>query len=337
MENDPARRGALYGVVAYAWWGLVPLYFRWVLGEVSAAEMLAHRVVWSLAFLAALLTFARRWPEIARCFRTRRLVLPLIASSLLVGANWLIYIRSVEQRQVVQASLGYFLLPLVSVFLGLIVLREKLRRLQWIALGFALVGGGMMVHASGQVPWIAVSLAVTFSVYGLIRKQVPVDGLIGLSVETIVLLPTAVAYLAWRGAAGELALSADNLPLVAKLALSGIVTAVPLLCFGQAARLLPFSMLGFMQYISPSIQFLLAVLVLQEQPPGNDWTSFVFVWLGLLVFSLDSYRVFRRERAIRAALDAPKEAERSIVPSSPLPTGGGMAARDDPAAYRQRA
>jgi chloramphenicol-sensitive protein RarD len=339
MENDPAqrRRGVLYGIIAYAWWGLVPLYFRWVLGEVSAAEMLAHRIVWSLVFLVALVTFARRWREVARCFRTKKLILPLTASSLLVGANWLIYIRSVEQRQVVQASLGYFLLPLVSVFLGLIVFREKLRRLQWIALGFALVGGGLMVHASGQVPWIAVSLAVTFSVYGLIRKQVPVDGLIGLAVETIVLMPLAVAYLAWRGAAGELALSADNLPLMAKLALSGIVTAVPLLCFGQAARMLPFSMLGFMQYISPSIQFLLAVLVMKELPPGNDWTSFVFVWLGLLVFTLDSYRVYQRERELRAALEEAKQREESIVPSSPLPRGGGVATRDDPAACRQRA
>ncbi len=309
MENDPTRRGMLYGVVAYAWWGLVPLYFRWVLGEVTAAEMLAHRVVWSLAFLAALLTFARRWPDVLRCFRTKTLLLPLIASSLLVGANWLIYIRSVESRQVVQASLGYFLLPLVSVFLGLIVFREKLRRLQWLALGFALVGGGLMIHASGQVPWIAVSLAVTFSVYGLIRKQVPVDGLIGLSVETIVLMPFAVAYLAWRGYQGDMALSTDNLPLVGKLALSGIVTAIPLLCFGQAARMLPFSMLGFMQYLSPSIQFLLAVLVMHEQPPGNDWTSFVFVWLGLLVFSLDSYRVYRRERELKEALAESKEAD----------------------------
>ena len=131
----------------------------------------------------------------------------------------------------------------------------------------------------------------------------------GLSVETIVLMPFAVAYLAWRGHHGEMALSADNLPLVGKLALSGIVTAIPLLCFGQAARMLPFSMLGFMQYLSPSIQFLLAVFVMKELPPGNDWTSFVFVWLGLLVFSLDSYRVYRRERELKEALAEPREAD----------------------------
>ncbi len=291
MQNA-TRDGFIYGLTAYVWWGLVPLYFRW-LGDVEPLDILAHRIAWSAVFLSLILTSANRWPETLRCLGTARVFWPLCVSALLVALNWLMYILCVHFKIIVQASLGYFVLPLVSVALGMVVFRERLRPLQHLAIVFAFTGVCLLTWTVGELPWFALGLALSFAVYGLIRKQVPVDGLIGLSVETVVLLPIALGYLAivyW--ARWEL----EDAWLLFKLSLSGIVTAVPLLCFGQAARRLPFSMLGFMQYISPSVQFLLAVTVFHEVVEGG-WWNYALVWTALAIFSIDSYRWYRRRVA----------------------------------------
>lgn len=298
-----ARDGFLYGLTAYVWWGLVPLYFAW-LGSYPPYDFVAHRILWSALFLGLILTCTRRWPETLRCLTTPKLIRPLGASAFLVAANWLGYVLCVENRLIVQASLGFFVLPLVNVALGLLVLRERPRILQTLAIGVALLGVSVLTSAYGEVPWLALALAVSFAFYGLIRKQVPVDGLTGVAVETIVLLPLTSIYLA---VAYLYRLEVEEPALFCKLSLSGVVTAVPLLCFGQAARRLPFTTLGFMQYISPSLQFWLAITLFAE--PVEDWTGYLIVWTALVVFSIDSYREYRTQPG--AKLDE----------TSPRPTG----------------
>lgn len=280
--QQATREGFLYGLGAYIWWGLVPLYFIW-LGRYPPYDFVAHRIVWTAVFLALILTVTRRWPETIRCLTTPKLILPLFVSAILVAGNWLCYVLCVENKVIVQASLGYFILPLVNVVLGMLVLGERLRPLQFVAIAIALVGVSLLTWGYGEFPWLAMALAVSFGFYGLIRKQVPVDGLTGLSVETIVLLPLTLIYLAFEYAARQ---EIEVPMLLFKLSLSGVVTAVPLLCFGQAARRLPFTTLGFMQYISPSLQFLLALWLFEETV--KDWTGYVSVWAALAVFSLDS-------------------------------------------------
>jgi chloramphenicol-sensitive protein RarD len=284
------REGVLYGLAAYGWWGLVPIYFHW-LGDTPALDILAHRIAWSVVFLGFILTLTGRWPETIRCLRTPKLLGPLTVSALLVAGNWMLYIFSVEWKMIVQSSLGYFILPLVSIVLGLAIFRERLRPLQILAIAFAGVGVSLLTWEVGTFPWLALGLALSFSVYGMIRKKVPVDGLTGLAVETVVLLPIALTYLAFRYAQQG---SVEDLSLLFKLSLSGVVTAVPLLCFGQAARRLPFSMLGFMQYISPSVQFLLAVTLFKETVLGG-WLNYGLVWTALAIFLLDSYLGYRRQ------------------------------------------
>lgn len=285
------REGFLYALAAYGWWGLVPFYFHWLGKEISPLEVLAHRIVWSALLLGCILSLSKRWPETLRCLRTRSLLVPLTISATLVGFNWLMYILGVFLEKIVQASLGYFILPLVSIVLGMVIFREHLRPLQQVAIAFATVGVVLLALAAGETPWLALALAVSFSLYGMIRKKVPVDGLTGLAVETIVLLPLALTYLAIHYA--QQREIEDGITLF-KLSLSGVVTAVPLLCFGQAARRLPFSTLGFLQYISPSLQFALAIWLFEE-PVTGGWLNYVLVWIALAIFSVDSFRWYRRQ------------------------------------------
>ncbi len=288
------RQGLLYGLAAYGWWGLVPLYFRLLVNRVGAFDVLAHRIVWSMVFLAGILSWSGRWRSVRKALRLKPVVLTLSATTVLIALNWLCYILAVEWRQVVQASLGYFITPLVSVGLGVVFLNERLRRLQIVALVLAGCGVAGLVSLVGEWPWLALGLAFSFSFYGLLRKRLPIDGLVGLSVETLFLVPAACLFLlvvwwvepaeAWEFDAGFALL----------LAASGIVTAVPLLCFGQAAQRLPLSTLGFLQYLSPTIQLALAVLVLEERLTWEKVVCFVFIWVGLAFFTADSYRLYRR-------------------------------------------
>jgi chloramphenicol-sensitive protein RarD len=292
------REGLVYGLAAYGLWGVVPLYFCLITGEVGPDEILAHRVLWSAVFLAVVLTLSRRWDAILRCFRSRRLLVPLTCSAILVGINWLVYIYSASAAKIIHASLGYYVTPLVSVLIGLVAFRERLRPGQWLAVLTATAGVAWMTLALGELPWIAVTLAVSFGLYGAIRKRVPVDGLIGLAVESFVLAPASVVYLAWANQAGTLAATVNRSGLLLLVALSGVVTAVPLLCFGQAARRLPLTVLGFLQYLAPTLQLVIAVNLLGETSHEGHWGPFVLIWAALAVFSVDSLVRYRKsERA----------------------------------------
>jgi chloramphenicol-sensitive protein RarD len=307
LVKDKTREGLLYGLAAYGLWGLVPLYFQMFKGAVPALEIVAQRILWSAVFLAAILTLSRRWPDVARCFRTRALLVPLTVSAVLIAANWIVYILSVYLDRIAESSLGYYILPLASVLIGLIVFRERLRAGQWLALGLAGVGVAILTAQADEWPWIALTLAGSFGVYGAIRKTVPVDGLTGLSVETFLLAPAALAFLGWEAYGDRLVAVPNRWDLVGLVALSGIVTATPLLCFGQAARRLPLSTMGFLQYISPSLQLIIA---LRTESPAGGWLGFAVIWVALAIFTVDSLTAYRRtERELAGAALTPEVCE----------------------------
>ncbi|MFO0966489.1 MAG: EamA family transporter RarD [Gemmataceae bacterium] len=288
------REGLVYGLVAYGWWGLVPLYFRLLIGRVGSFDILAHRILWSMVFLALVLRVTGRWVKVRKVLRLRPVVLVLAVTTVLIAVNWLCYILAVEWRQVVQASLGYFITPLVSVVLGMVFLKERLRRLQGLALVLAATGVLGLALLVGDWPWIALALAFSFSFYGLLRKRLPIDGLVGLSVETMFLVPPALLFFAISWLITPADAWEFDLGFALLLACSGVITAVPLLCFGQAAQRLPLSTLGFLQYISPTVQFFLAVLVFHEDFTLEQLYCFLFIWSGLVLFTIDSYRLYRR-------------------------------------------
>lgn len=296
-QESKFREGLFYGLAAYGLWGLVPLYFRLLVGHLGALDILAYRVVWSMVFLTAVLFAGRRWGKVRDVLRNRQAVVVLSVTTVLIALNWLFYILAVVLEKVVQASLGYFITPLFSVVLGMVFFQEKLRPLQWLALGLATCGVLRLAWVGGEWPWIAIILAVSFGFYGLLRKRIPVDGLVGLSVETLFLLPAAGGYFlfAWLSEPPDLWHFDPVLALL--LFLSGIVTAVPLLCFGQAAQRLPLSTLGFMQYLSPSLQLVIAVAIFGEELSWEQFYCFVLIWVALALFSVDSYRQFRAKPA----------------------------------------
>jgi chloramphenicol-sensitive protein RarD len=299
-----ARAGLLYGIGAYIIWGIIPLYFRAVEG-VSAEELLAQRIVWSFILLTIVLTILRRWPDLARPLRSPRTILNLSVSALLLAANWLIYIHSVESHQVIQSTLGYFMLPLFSVFLGLIFLRERLRPAQWLAVGLAAAGIGFLIYMVDEFPGFALGVAVSFGLYGLVRKVTPVDGLTGVTIETLLLAPAAAACLGWWWLNGTLAFGTKGAKLDGLVMASGVVTAVPLLFFGQAARRLPLSTLGFLQYVGPTLALFIAVFTFGEPFKWEQKLCFALVWSGLAVLGLETILRSRRP-ALRPATTAPE-------------------------------
>ena len=258
--SDPhsqRRAGLLFGLGAYLAWGVMPLYFK-ALAHVSALEIVAHRVIWSMVFMAALVALWRRWPAIRAALGTGRVLITLLITTLLIGTNWLIFIYAVVSGHVLEASLGYYLNPLVNVLLGVVLLKEKLSRAQVFATLLAAAGVAVLAAGAGSGLWISLTLAATFAVYGFLRKIVAVDSLEGLSIETALLSPLALAWLVWLQADGSAAFASVTLTTDLLLVLGGAVTAIPLLMFTAAARRLPYSTLGFLQYVAPSLQFLLA-------------------------------------------------------------------------------
>lgn len=309
-----ARRpgsGPLYALGAYGLWGVLPVYWKW-LAALPATTILAHRVVWSFAFSALLLTVARRWGELAVVLSGRRTLVPLAASSLLISGNWLVFIWAVNHERVVETSLGYYLTPLVNVALGRAFLGERLVPLQLVAV--ALAAGGVAFQAVGlaDVPWVALFLAASFALYGLVRKVAPVSPIPGLAVETLLLLPLAAGYLLWgaEGAGRFDGLDAETRGLLLG---SGAITATPLLLFAAAARRLPLSTLGFFQYLGPTITLLVAVLVFGEPFTARHAVTFGFIWAALVVFSLASFRA-RRADARGGVVDPAATASRDLDP-----------------------
>ncbi|WP_419811223.1 EamA family transporter RarD [Bacterioplanoides sp.] len=284
MTTD-THRGALFAVLAFGWWGLSPLYFKWV-SHVAPQEVLANRVVWSFVLMSALLWFSYKARGIASILKSRKQLLAMLGSSLLIATNWLTFIWAVGENRVLEASMGYYINPLVSIFLGMIFLHERLTQVQKIALLLAATGVTIQVVAIGELPWVSLVLAFTFGFYGLLRKLVPTDAYTGLWFETAMVLPLAVAYLLLLGG-GSLTTS---VPEFGKLFLAGVVTTAPLIWFAIATKHLPLITLGFIQYLAPTIALLLAVTVFGEQLTLIKTLTFVFIWAALLLIVLHALR-----------------------------------------------
>ena len=284
-----AQRGFWAALGAYAWWGSLPLYFRSLHG-VPSMEVVAHRVVWSLLLVMGILLIRRSLSELITVFRSRTLLLPLVASALLIAGNWLIYVWAVNAGHVVAASLGYYLIPMLNVLMGYALLGERLSRVQWLAVAFA--GAGVAVLAAGALTslWIGVSLALTFGIYGLIRKLIPTGPLVGLAAETVLLAPVALAALLWWQWQGNLAFGqagpATNWLLVA----SGIITTVPLLMFAYGAQRLTLVTLGLLQYVGPTIQLAIGLFLFNEPLTLAHTIAFPLIWCGLALYSWSSLR-----------------------------------------------
>lgn len=292
-HDQDSRSGVAFGLAAYGLWGLMPLFF-FLLRHVPPVEILGQRIVWCGLLLAGVLTLTRRWGELVHCLRTPRTLYTLIVTTLLIAVNWFAYIYGVNTGRTIETSLGYFINPLLNVVLGMAFFGEWLRGGQAVAIGMACVGLAILLATTTQLPWIAFAVATSFALYGLFRKTIPsVDGVIGLTAESLLLAPLAVAFLAYRGATTGLSLGAFDRTTDALLLATGVVTAVPLICFAEAARRLRLATLGFLQYIAPSLQFLLAVAVLGEPVSRTQLFSFACIWMALLVYSLDSLRAYR--------------------------------------------
>jgi chloramphenicol-sensitive protein RarD len=283
------NRGVLYALCAYLLWGLFPVYFKAV-AAVPPFEVLAHRTLWSLAVVLALLAALRRWAWIVTLLRAPRTLRWFAASATLVSINWLVYIWAVNTGHVVDASLGYFINPLVNVLIGALLLHERLRPAQWTAVALAAAGVLWLTVLAGQLPWIGLVLAASFAGYGLLRKQAPLGAIEGFALEVTLLLPLAAGYLLWLGLRGADHFVGQPLSLQLLLVLSGPITAVPLLLFAAGARRIPFSTLGLLQYIAPSLQLLLGVWLYREPFAGAKVAGYALIWIALGIFTLDGLK-----------------------------------------------
>lgn len=291
-HDDSKRAGILLGLAAYAIWGFMPLYFK-LLAGVSPTEIVAHRIIWSLIFLGVLATLWRRWPAIRAAVATPKVLTTLVVTALLIAVNWLVYIYAIVSGQVLEGSLGYYLNPLVNVLLGVVLLKERLTRPQVFACLLAGAGVAVLAAGAGAGLWISLTLAISFASYGFLRKVAPVDALEGLWVETAILAPVSLAWVLLLQVRGDAGFGAFGAGTDALLILGGAVTSIPLLLFTAAARRLPYSTLGFLQYVAPSLQFLLAVLVFGERFTTAHAVCFGAIWVALAIFSVEGLRAAR--------------------------------------------
>ena len=303
MTGKPAaerRTGLLNGFAAYGMWGLVPLFWP-LLKPAGAVEILAHRMVWSLFFVGAALLVIRRWAWLGELLRQpRRLALIAVAAAV-ITVNWGVYIWSVNSGHVVEASLGYFINPLVTIAMGVLLLKERLRPVQWAAVGVGASAVLVLTLGYGRPPWISLCLAFSFATYGLVKKKVNLGGIESLAAETAIQFLPALGYLVWLGTRGGSTFGGEGTGHALLLVATGIVTALPLVCFGAAAIRVPLSTLGLLQYLAPVFQFLLGILYFKEAMPPERWAGFALVWLALTLLTWDALRTARR--AARALAD----------------------------------
>ncbi|HET7386234.1 MAG TPA: EamA family transporter RarD [Nocardioidaceae bacterium] len=295
------RRGLLLGVAAYAMWGLFPLYWP-LLEPAGAVEILAHRIFWSLVVMAVLVLVVRRGARVRRVLADSRTRTLLSIAAVVIGVNWGTYIWGVNNAHVVETSLGYFINPLVTVLMGVLILGERLRRVQWIALALAAAAVIGLTVEYGHPPWVALVLAFSFGTYGLLKKQANVGAVESLTVEATVLSPVAVAYIVWLGVTGASNFGTHGAGHALLLTTAGVVTAVPLLCFSGAATRVPLTTIGLLQYLTPTIQFLIGVFVLGEPMPAARWAGFAVIWVALALFTFEL--VTHRRRQLRLTTQA---------------------------------
>src|SRR5216110_2269602 len=303
--GDPQHTSAFIAAVAsFATWGLVPIYWK-LLSRVPALEILAHRFVWTIVFLGVLLSWQKRWREVIGNLRRRPGALSCLGSGIMVGLNWLLFIWAVNIGHVLETSLGYFMTPLVNVLLGAVILRERLNSSQIASILIASVAVCILAFGYGHFPWIAVGLCTSFGLYGLLRKQSGTAAIPGLFLETLFLLPLALIYLVLLANRGALTFGPSHLHLSAILTTTGVVTAVPLLWFGYAARHLRLVTIGFLQYLSPSISFILGLFVYDETFTRQHFITFLLIWIALVLVSAEA--VLRWRATKRMAAEAPVE------------------------------
>ncbi|MGW0192905.1 EamA family transporter RarD [Nonomuraea sp. NPDC003201] len=292
------RRGVLFGIAAYTMWGLFPLY--WPLLKASGAvEILAHRMVWSLVAVAAVLAVRRHWSWFRPLLKQPMKLGLLVLAAVVVTLNWGTYIYAVNSGHVVESALGYFINPLVNVLFGVALLRERLRPLQWVAVGFGALAVLVLTFDYGRLPWIALTLALSFGVYGLLKKRANVPATEGLAIETLVLILPALGYIFFLHAGRQGTFADQGLGHALLLIGGGIGTAIPLICFGAAAIRVPLSTMGLLQYIAPVLQFACGVLIAKETMPSSRWIGFSIVWLALAIFTYDGFRTARAAKRVR--------------------------------------
>ncbi|OEZ95937.1 EamA family transporter RarD [Duganella phyllosphaerae] len=288
--------GILYAASAFILWGIFPLYFH-AIRAVPPLEILGHRMLWSLLFLAIVLTVRQQWKWLPQVVRQPRVLGAFVASALLLSSNWFVYIWSVNNGHVLDASLGYFINPLINVMLGMLVLKETLRRGQWLAIGLAACGVAWLTWSAGELPWIALILGISFACYGLLRKTAALAALEGLSLETMLLFPLALGYVLWLTVQGQNTfINTDTGATRWLLAAAGPITAIPLLLFAAGARKISMSALGLLQYLSPSLQALLGVWVFHEAFPPERLIGFAIIWTALALYVAEGLWVSRRNR-----------------------------------------
>ncbi|MDK7759579.1 EamA family transporter RarD [Providencia rettgeri] len=287
MSQQNTTKGVLCALGAYFIWGVAPIYFKSI-QEVPAEEILTHRIIWSFFFMILLLTVSRHWSYVRQVLKQPKKILVLGVTATTIACNWLIYIWAVNNGYMLQASLGYFINPLVNVLFGMLFLQERFRRMQWIAVGLALTGVLIQLWQFGSVPVIGLSLAVTFATYGLLRKKLGVDAQTGMTFETLWLLPVGIIFLLFFADSPTSDMAMNDWHLNALLIAAGVITTVPLLLFTEAANHLRLSTLGFFQYMGPSIMFLLAVFMYGEVMTSELLVTFGFIWIALILFTLDA-------------------------------------------------
>ncbi|MBP0459411.1 EamA family transporter RarD [Streptomyces montanisoli] len=337
MKTDEDQRsGLMYGFGAYGIWGLVPLYWP-LLKPAGAMEVLAHRMVWSLGVVAIALACTRRWAWIRELARQPRRVGLLVLSATVITVNWGVYIWAVNSGHVVEASLGYFINPLVTILLGVVLLKERLRAAQWAAVGVGLAAVVVISIGYGQLPWISLVLAFSFGTYGLVKKKVNLGGLESLAAESTVLFLPALGFLLWLGATGGSTFTSHGAGHAAWLASAGVVTAGPLVLFGAAAIRVPLTTLGLLQYLTPVLQLALGVAYFHEAMPPERWAGFALVWVALAVLTWDALRTARRTKARAAELRAAAAREGPAAPAALAPVhepahraGSGASTPDAP-------
>ncbi|PZV08508.1 MAG: EamA family transporter RarD [Leptolyngbya sp.] len=292
-DRPDTRLGTIYALLAYSTWGLLPIYWK-LLGAASAVEVLSHRMIWSAVFLVGILLVQRRLGDLQLLLRSPSKVLVLLLTASLLTFNWGLYIYGVNSDRVVEASLGYYINPLVTVLLGFIFLKERLYRGQQVAVALAVVGVGYFIWQLGTVPWIALALAISFAFYGLLRKVVAVAPLVGLAVETLLITPLVLLVVSWLAVSGQ-GHFGESLPITLLFIGAGVATSMPLLWFNKAAKQLTLATLGFFQYLAPSLSLLLGVFVYGEPFTNTHLVTFGCIWSALLIYSVSSLRAKRQD------------------------------------------
>lgn len=300
MQNrsPDVRDGVIVALIAYVIWGFLPVYFK-IVGSVDPLEVLSHRIIWAIPLGALIISARRQWPEVSRALTHRAMLGWLSLSAFFIALNWLVYIWAIQDERIFETSLGYYINPLTNMLIGVVMFGERLRRLQLLAVLLAVVGVLVLTISGGQVPWVALFLAVSFSIYAFIRKRVVIGGMPGLFIETTLLLPFALAWFAWIMLSGQAAFASGGGGLTFWLVMAGPVTAIPLLFFALAARRLPLTTIGFMQFLAPTLQFGTGIYY-GEQLTTAHLICFGFIWTAVLFFSLD---------ALKAGTKKPSQAE----------------------------